>query len=62
MDNQVGEVMGILRSDQLWREYWIPLRAAVETGEITRESALRQWNAILHDEFAKKAQGQTWNG
>jgi hypothetical protein len=62
MDRRLGEILDGVRSDRLWQEYWIPLRAAVEAGQITRESALRQWNAILDEEFAKQAKGRGWNG
>ncbi|NDF13211.1 MAG: hypothetical protein EB060_10425 [Proteobacteria bacterium] len=47
--------------DPLYLKYWVPLRAAVATGEITEESALAQWKAILDEQFSK-AGGTTWIG
>jgi hypothetical protein len=62
MDKKVQQILDGVRSDPLWQTYWVPLKAAVESGEITRESALRQWKAILDEEFAKQAKGRGWNG
>lgn len=49
------------RCDPIYEQYWIPLRAAVATGEISEDSALSQWRLILDDHF-KLAGATAWNG
>jgi hypothetical protein len=47
--------------DPLYLKYWVPLKGAVDAKEITEDSALSQWNAILDEQFSK-AGGTTWIG
>ena len=47
--------------DPLYLKYWVPLKGAVDAKEITEESALAQWKAILEEQFSK-AGGTTWIG
>jgi len=47
--------------DPLYLKYWVPLKGAVDAKEITEESALSQWEAILDEQFSKTG-GTTWIG
>ena len=47
--------------DPLYLKYWVPLKGAVDAQEITEESALSQWKAILDEQFSK-AGARTWIG
>lgn len=50
----VPQVMRSVQQSGLWTEYWLPLKAAVNTGELAASDAVRQWNAILDSEFQKR--------
>jgi hypothetical protein len=52
-----GVMRGIEQAD-LWQRYWVPLKAAVDLGEMSRESALSQWKAIIETEFTKPCSWQ----
>lgn len=50
----VPQVMRSVQQSGLWTEYWLPLKAAVDTGELAASDAVAQWNAILDSEFQKR--------
>lgn len=50
----VPEVMRSVQQTGLWTEYWLPIKAAVDTGELAASDAMRQWNAILDSEFQRR--------
>lgn len=45
-------------STDVWTQDWLPLKAAVQAGELTAEEALRQYRAILDERF--KVRAATW--
>lgn len=47
--------------DPLYLKYWVPLKNAVDAKEISEDSALSQWRAILDEKF-KLAGATAWNG
>lgn len=40
-------IMRTVQGNPLYTEHWLPMKAAVERGELERESALSQWYAIV---------------
>ena len=50
----VPQVMRSVQQTGLWTEYWLPLRAAIDTGELGASDAVAQWNAILDSEFERR--------
>ena len=50
----VPQVMRSVQQTGLWTEHWLPLKAAVDTGELAASDAVRQWNAILDSEFQRR--------
>lgn len=53
----VPEVMRSVQQSGLWTEHWLPLKAAVDTGELAASDAVRQWNAILDSQFSRRVYG-----
>lgn len=50
----VPQVMRSVQQTGLWTEYWLPLREAVDTGDLAASDAVAQWNAILDLEFQRR--------
>jgi hypothetical protein len=40
-------VMQSIQTMEIWTEHWMPMQAAVRSGELDQSSALRQWYAIV---------------
>lgn len=53
----VPQVMRSVQQTGLWTEYWLPLKAAVNTGELAASDAMAQWKDILNLQFGRKVYG-----
>jgi len=50
-------IMGAIEGSQIWQDKWVPIQAAIRTGELRREDGLAEWYAIVDAECerAKRA-------
>ena len=53
----VPQVMRSVQQTGLWTEHWLPIKAAFDCGQVSRDDALAQWHAKLDEAFQRPVRG-----